>query len=144
MAEHRAFMTHILQQTSVPIPPVQSTTHPALQAAVVPAIQSGPQLHSFGPPISPLRLVTMDFSTHVIGLVSTQPPVPPVSNVTTTIMAISVTAPAPVDPAPQLASESAPAPASTADTRSETDSDTLLVFALLPRPDAPPPPSSRI
>jgi hypothetical protein len=40
-AEHRAFMTHILQHTGVQIPPVQSTPL-ALQAVVVPAIQSGP------------------------------------------------------------------------------------------------------
>jgi hypothetical protein len=61
--EHRAFMTHILQHTGVPIPSVQSTPPPALQAAVVLAIQSGPRLHSFGPTISPLRTVALDFST---------------------------------------------------------------------------------
>jgi hypothetical protein len=44
MAEHRAFMTHILQHTGVQIPPVQSAPPPALQAAVVPAIQVGPPL----------------------------------------------------------------------------------------------------
>jgi hypothetical protein len=41
-AEHRAFMTHILHHTGVQLPPVQSTPPPALQVAVVPAIQAGP------------------------------------------------------------------------------------------------------
>jgi hypothetical protein len=67
----------------------------------------------------------------VIGLVSTQPPVPLVYVVTTIVVVVSVTAPAPADPAPQQASESAPALASTIDPGSETDSDTLLAFALL-------------
>jgi hypothetical protein len=80
-AEHQAFMTHILQHTGVPIPPVQSAPPPALQATVVPAIQSGTQLHSFGPTISLLRPVTLDFSTQVIGPVSAQSPVPPASPV---------------------------------------------------------------
>jgi hypothetical protein len=35
-------MTHILQHTGVQLPPVQSTPPPALQAAVVPALQAGP------------------------------------------------------------------------------------------------------
>jgi hypothetical protein len=37
-AEHRAFMIHILQHTSVQLPPVQSAPPPALQAAVVQAL----------------------------------------------------------------------------------------------------------
>jgi hypothetical protein len=49
-------MTHILQHNSVPIPPVQSAPPPALQAAFMPTIQSGSQLHSFGPSISPLGI----------------------------------------------------------------------------------------
>jgi hypothetical protein len=36
--KHRAFMTHILQHTSVQLPLVQSAPPPALQVAVVPAI----------------------------------------------------------------------------------------------------------
>jgi hypothetical protein len=35
-------MTHILQHTGVQLPPFQSAPPPALQAAVVPAIQVGP------------------------------------------------------------------------------------------------------
>jgi hypothetical protein len=58
-----AFMTHILQHTGVLIPPVQSAPPLALQVGVVSAIQLGPQLHSFGTSISPLRPVTLDFST---------------------------------------------------------------------------------
>jgi hypothetical protein len=85
---------------------MQSDPPPTLQAVVVPAIQSGPQLYSFGPTISPLRLVTLDFSTYVIGPVSAQPVVSSASTVTTTVVAVSVTAP--VDPAPQPASESKP------------------------------------
>jgi hypothetical protein len=49
-------MTHILQHNSVPIPLVQSAPPPALQAAFMPTIQSGSQLHSFGPSISPLGI----------------------------------------------------------------------------------------
>jgi hypothetical protein len=110
----------------------------------MPAIQLGPQLHSFGPAISLLRPVTLDFYTQVVRSVSAQPPVHPASTVTTHVVVFSVTTLAPVDLAPQPASKSAPAPASTTYTRSEADSDTLLVFAFLPqpRPDAPPPPPS--
>jgi hypothetical protein len=125
-------MTHILQHFGVPIPPVQSAPPPALQATIVPSIQYGPQLHSFGPSIYPLRTVTMDFSTQVVEPVSAPPLVPPASDVTTAVVAIFMTSPALADPAPEPVSESAPAPASTAYTGSETDSDTLLVFALLP------------
>jgi hypothetical protein len=143
--EHWAFMMHILQHTGVQLPPVQSAPPPALQAAIVPALQSGPSLHSFGSSISSLRPVTLDFSTPVVGPISTQPPVPPASVVTTAAVVVSVTAPAPADPAPQPTLESVPAPASTADPGFETDSDPQLAFALLPRPrlDAPsPPPTS--
>jgi hypothetical protein len=87
----------------------------------------------------------LDFSTPVVGPISAQLPVPPALVVTTTVVAVFMTALAPVDPAPQPTSESVLAPASTADPRSETDSDPQLAFALLPRPrpDAPlPPPSS--
>jgi hypothetical protein len=41
-AEHQAFMTHILQHIGVLVPPVQSTPPLALQASVVPVIQSRP------------------------------------------------------------------------------------------------------
>jgi hypothetical protein len=130
-------MTHILQHTGAQLPLVQSTPPPALQA--------GPPLHLFCPTISPLRSVSLDFSTPVVGAISAQLLVPPAHVVTTTVVAVFMTAPAPADPAPQPTSESVPAPASTVDPRSETDSDPQVAFALLPRPrpDAPsPPPSS--
>jgi hypothetical protein len=96
----------------------------------------------FGHTISPLRPVTLDFSTLVVGPVIAQSLVPPVPAITTTVVAVSMNAPAPADPAPQPTSKSVPALASTADPRSETDSDPQLMFALLPRlrPDAPSPP----
>jgi hypothetical protein len=121
-AEHWAFMTHILQHTGVQIPPVQSAPPPALQAAVVPAIQSGPPLPSVGPSSSPIRPVTLDFLSSVISSVSCQPLVPPALDVTTAVVAMSVTSSAPAAPAAQPSSESVPAPASTADPGSETDS----------------------
>jgi hypothetical protein len=143
-AEHWAFMTHILQHTGVQIPHVQSAPPPALQTAVVPAIQAGPPLPSVGPSSSPIRLVTLDFSSLVVSSVSAQPPVPPALAVTTANVAVFVTSSAPISPAAQPQSESVPAPASTADHGSKTDSDPQLAFALLPRPrpDAPPPPHS--
>jgi hypothetical protein len=131
-AEHRAFMTHILQHTGVQLLPVQSAPPPALQATVVPAIQAEPPLPSFGPSPSPLRPVTLDFSSPVISSVSAQPPVPPAPAVTTAVVAVSVTTSAPVAPAAQPLFESVPAPVSTVDPRSETDSDPQLAFALLP------------
>jgi hypothetical protein len=144
MAEHWAFMTHILQHTNVQLPPVQSAPPLALQAAIVPAIQAGPPLPSFGPSRSPLRPVTLDFSSPVISSVSAQPPVPLAPAVTTAVAAVSVTTSAPAAPTAQPQSESVPALASTTDPRSETDSNPQLAFALLPRPrpDAPPPPPS--
>jgi hypothetical protein len=147
-AEHRAFMTHILQHTGVPIPPVQSAPPPALQTAIVPAIQAGPPLPTVGLSSSPLQPVTLVFSSPVISSVSSQPPVPPAPAVTTAAMAVFVTSLASAAPVAQPPSESVPAPASTTDPGSETDSDPQLVFALLPRPrpDAPlpPPPSSDV
>jgi hypothetical protein len=98
-------MTHILQHTVVHLPLVQSAPPPALQANVVPALHLGPPLHSFGPSISSLRPVTLDFSTQVIRPVSAQPPLPPAYAITTTIMAVFVTAPAPAVPAPQPTSK---------------------------------------
>jgi hypothetical protein len=92
-------MTHILQHIVVQLPPVQSASPPALQAAIVLALQAGPPLPSFGPSPSPLRPVTLDFSSPVVGTISAQPSVPPAPAVTTAIVAISVTAPAPADPA---------------------------------------------
>jgi hypothetical protein len=100
----------------------------------VPALQSGPPLHSFGPSISSLRPVTLDFSTQVVRPVSTQPPAPLASVVTTAIVVVSMTAPAPADPTPQPTLEPVPAPTSAAYPGSETDSDPHLAFALLPRP----------
>jgi hypothetical protein len=110
----------------------------------VPTIQAGPPLPPFGPSPSPLRPVTLDFSSSVVGSISAQPPVPPAPAVITAAMAVSVTTSAPTDPVAQPLSESVLALASTADLGSETDSDPQLVFALLPRsrPDAPPPPPS--
>jgi hypothetical protein len=142
--EHWAFMTHILQHTGVQIPPVQSAPPPALQTAVVPAIQAGPPLPTVGPSSSQLRPVTLVFSSPVISSVSSQPPVPLAPAVTTAAMAVSVTSSAPAAPAAQPQSESVPAPASTTDPGFETDSDPQLAFALLPRPrpNAPPPPPS--
>jgi hypothetical protein len=134
-------MTHILQHTSVQLPPVQSAPPPALQAAIVPAIQAGPPLPSFGPSPSPLWPVTLDFSSPVIESISAQPPAPVV---TTAVVVVPVTTSAPAAPAAQPQSESVPALASTTDPGSETGSDPQLVFALLPRPrpNAPPPPPS--
>jgi hypothetical protein len=135
-------MTLMLQNTSVPIPPVQSAPPPPLQAPVVPRIQPGPLLPTVGPSSSPLRPVTLAFTSPVFSSVYPQPPVPPASVATTIVVAVSVTTSDPAPPAAQPQSESVPAPASTADLGSETDSYPQLAFALLPRPrsDAPPPP----
>jgi hypothetical protein len=112
-------MTHILQHTGVQLPPVQSTPPPALQAAVVPAIQAESPIPPFGPSPSPLRPDTLDFSSPIVGSVSAQPPVPPAPTVTTAVVAVSVTTSAPADPAAPPLSKSVPSPAS----KSETDSD---------------------
>jgi hypothetical protein len=114
-AEHWAFMTHILQYTGVQLAPVQSAPPPALQAAVVPAIQAGPLLLTFGPFPSLLWSVTLDFLSPVVETVSAQPLVPPAPPVTTAAMTVSMTAQAPTDPTSQPLSESVPAPSSTAD-----------------------------
>jgi hypothetical protein len=141
-AESRAFMTLMLQRSGVSIPSVQSAPPPPLQAPVVLALQSGPPLPSIGPSSSPLRPVTLAFTSPVLSSVCPQPSVPPASAVTTTAVAVSATTSDPAVSAAQLQSESVPAPASTADPGSETDSNPQLAFALLPRPrpDAPPPP----
>jgi hypothetical protein len=143
-AEHRAFMTHILQHTGVQIPPVQSAPPPALQEDVVPAIQAGPPLPLVGPSSASLRPVTLVFSSPAINSASAQPPVPPAPTVTIAVVAVSVTSLAPTAPAAHPLSESVPAPTSTTDPGSETDSDPQVAFALLPRPrlDVPPPPPS--
>jgi hypothetical protein len=101
-AKHRAFMTHILQHTGVQLPPVQSAPPPALRAVIIPALQAGPTLPSVGPSPSLLRPVTLDFSSPVVGTISTQSLVPPTPAVTTAAMAVSMTAPAPADPASSL------------------------------------------
>jgi hypothetical protein len=44
----------------------------------------------------------VDFSTQVVEPVSAQPPVPPASIVTTSVVAVSMTAPAPANIASQL------------------------------------------
>jgi hypothetical protein len=100
----------------------------------VPAIQVGPPLPIVGPSSSPLRPITLVFTSPVISSVSSQPQVPPAPAVTTAVVAVSMTSSAPAAPAAQPPSESVPAPASTADPGSETDFDPQLVFALLPRP----------
>jgi hypothetical protein len=146
--ESRAFMTLMLRRSGVSIPPVQSAPPPPLQAPVVPAIQPGPPLPIVGPSSSPLRPVTLAFTSPVFMSVCPQPPVPPASVVTTAAVAVSVATSDPAAPAAQPQSESVPAPASTTDPGSETDSDPQLVFALLPRPrpDALPlpPPTSDV
>jgi hypothetical protein len=136
-AESMAFMALMLQHSGVSVPPVQSAPPPPLQAPVVPSILSGPPV---GP--SPLRPVTLAFTSPVFSSVCPQLPVPPASAVTTTVVAVSVTTSVSAAPAARPQSESVPAPASTADPGSETDSDPPPAFALLPRPrpDAPPPP----
>jgi hypothetical protein len=141
-AESRAFMALMLQHSGVSVPPVQSAPPPPLQALVVPAIQSGPPLPSVGPSSSPLRPVTLAFTSPVLSSVCPQSSVPPASVVTTIDVVVSTTTSDPTVSAAQLQSESVPAPASTTDPGSETDSDPQLAFALLPRPrpDAPPPP----
>eukprot|EP00267_Zea_mays_P048339 XP_020400902.1 max-binding protein MNT-like [Zea mays] len=126
-AENRAFMSLMLQHTGVSIPPVQSTPPPPLQAPVVPAIQPGPPLPTVGPSSSPLRSVTLVFTSSVISSVISQPLVPPAPAVPTTAVAVSVTFSAPAAPAAQPPSELVPSPASTADPRSENDSDPQLV-----------------
>jgi hypothetical protein len=140
-AESRAFMALMLQQSGVSVPPVLSAPPPPLNAPVVPLILSGPPVGT-----SPLRPVTLAFTSPVLSSVCPQPPVPPASAVTTTTVAVSVTTSVPVAPVARPQSESVPAPASTADPGSETDSDPPPAFALLPRPrpDAPPPPPSAL
>jgi hypothetical protein len=91
-------MTLMLQHTGVPIPPVQSALPPPLQAAIVPTIQAGPPLPTVDPSSSPLRPVTLVFSSPVISSVSTQPPVPPSPVVTTAAVVVSVTSSAPAAP----------------------------------------------
>jgi hypothetical protein len=141
-AETRAFMALMLQHSGVSVPLVQSAPPPPLQAPVVPAIQSGPSLPFVVPSSSPLRPVTLAFTSPVLSSVCPQPPVSPASAVTTPAVAVSMTSSVPAASAARPLSESVPALASTADPRSETDSDPPPAFALLPRPrpDAPPPP----
>jgi hypothetical protein len=136
-AESRAFMALMLQQSGVSVPPVLSAPPPPLHAPVVPSILSGTPVGT-----SPLRPVTLAFTSPALSSICPQPPVPPASAVTTTAMAVSVTASLPVAPAARPQSESVPAPASIVDPGSETDCDPPPAFALLPRPrpDAPPPP----
>jgi hypothetical protein len=84
-------MTLMLQHSGVSIAPVQSAPPPPLQAPVVPAIQPGPPLPTVGPSSSPLRPVTLAFTSPVFSSVCPQPPVPPASDVTTAVVAVSVT-----------------------------------------------------
>jgi hypothetical protein len=57
----------------------------------VPAIQSGPPLPTVGPSSSPLRPVTLSFTSPVLSSVCPQPLVPPASDVPTTAVVVSVT-----------------------------------------------------
>jgi hypothetical protein len=98
-AENRAFMTLMLQHSGISIPPVQSVPPPPLQALVVPTIQPGPPLSTVGPSSSPLRPVTLAFTSQIFGSVCPQPPVPPASAVPTTAVAVSVTTSDPAAPA---------------------------------------------
>jgi hypothetical protein len=87
-AESRAFMTLMLQHSGISIPPVQSVLPPPLQAPVVPALQPGPPV---GPSSSPLRPVTLAFTSPVFSSVFPQPSVPPAYDVPTTAVAMSMT-----------------------------------------------------
>jgi hypothetical protein len=98
----------------------------------VPTIQSGPPFPSIGPSSSPLRPVTLAFTSPILSSVCPQPPVPPASAVTTTVVAVTVTTLVPTASAARLQSELVPAPASTTDPGSETDSEPQPAFALLP------------
>jgi hypothetical protein len=122
-AESRAFMALMLQHSGVSVPLVQSAPPPPLQAPVVPVIQSGPPFPYVGPSSSPLRPVTLAFTSPVLSSVCPQPPVPPASAVTTTAVAVSVTTSVPAASAAWPQSELVPAPVSTADPGSETESD---------------------
>jgi hypothetical protein len=122
-AESRAFMILMLHHSGVSIPPVQSAHPPPIQATVVLAIQPGPPLPIVGPSSSPLRPVTLAFTSLVLSSVCPQPPVPPASAVPTTAVAVSVTTSVLAASAAQPQSESVLAPASTTDPGSETDSD---------------------
>jgi hypothetical protein len=63
---------------------------------MVPAIQFGPHLQTFGSTFSPIRHVTLDFSTQVVGAISAQPPGPPVSAIVTLAATVTILAPTPV------------------------------------------------
>jgi hypothetical protein len=89
----------------------------------VPAIQAGPPLPTVGTSSSPLRPVTLVFSSSIISSISTQPLVPPAPTITTAAVAVSVTSSALAAPTSQPPSESVLAPASTTYPGSETDSD---------------------
>jgi hypothetical protein len=69
-AENMAFMALMLQHSGISAPPVQS-------APVVPSILSGPPAGT-----SPLRPVTLAFTSPALSSICPQPPVPPASDVT--------------------------------------------------------------
>jgi hypothetical protein len=87
-------MALMLQQSGVSVPPVQSAPPPPLHAPVVPSILLGLPVGT-----SPLRPVTLAFTSPVLSSVCLQPPVPPASAVTTTAVAVSVTTSVPAAPA---------------------------------------------
>lgn len=141
-AKHLTCMTHIHQHIGAPMPLFQSALPPSLHTSVVPAIQSGAQLHSFGLMPPPLQPITLDFSTQAARVMSIQPLVPLVcSTMSTLVVAVLVPAPAlalapssqahQLDPSSAPASESAPALASIADPRPKTDSDLVPDYALM-------------
>jgi hypothetical protein len=76
-AENRAFMALMLQHSGISAPPVQSAPPPPLHAPVVPSILSGPPAGT-----SPLRPVTLAFTSPALSSICPQPPVPPASDVT--------------------------------------------------------------
>jgi hypothetical protein len=67
----------------------------------VPAIQLGPPLPIVGLSSSPLRPVTLAFTSPVLSSVCPQLPVPPASAVPTTAVAVSVTTSVPAASAAQ-------------------------------------------
>jgi hypothetical protein len=79
-AENRAFMALMLQHSGISAPPVQSAPPSSLHAPVVPSILSAPPAVT-----SPLRLVTLAFTSPALSSICPQPPVPLASAVTVTL-----------------------------------------------------------
>jgi hypothetical protein len=138
-AEIRLYFQHIFHHIGFSAPqPVQTTPPPLLQIAVVLAIHS----QTLGLVVSPLQLVTLDFSTQTIGVRSVQATVSPVCPALST-PSVTVSVPALFStPAlahvpqtePSATSESTLALASTIDPRSYYDFDFDAEFVLTPHP----------